>query len=526
MKARRGKKWNREEIMRDELMAATIGDIDWLRLSLDKAKGKVAIDRNGYNAMHLAALHGRVECLQVLIEEYHMDVNMPDAQGRRPIHMILNKESGYRANQSLQYLLEIGADPNVQTVDGQTPLHQAAEVGLLDCLQTLVEAAADVKAQNTKGQTPLDLAKVWGHRICTRYLADLVWKANGTEYQREMQKLQRLKVVLFTDEKRLYNMQQEEQELMDSVRFGQWLERKGLLQVARVSPALYRPRRPAQEEMLTWLRDALVEKRGEGARAVRVTRPREPCRPRPGDGERPVCREEPGVCLAKGEWVDVAEQLQGHDYGRAFRLEVGRDGGALLRAKADPRLAWTLPLLPLHTLQQELFPGTTYQRIRMPQEFQAVHVQDLPRKRAGRADWDTRVSHWWYMGTPLLAPLTPALHREHTSMYTSMYTTTTTTEPQSPHPPEDGRGSGTPQGGLGPEGMDDASGHEQAPSPDPPPPCPPKGRARPTTLAPSRPPCCRPRGGAPTRTVPPPPTAQLPAGPGPCITPPPLPTAG
>ncbi|GCC39026.1 hypothetical protein chiPu_0023346, partial [Chiloscyllium punctatum] len=42
----RVKKWNREALLGDELMAATVGDVNWLRLSLNKAKGKVAVDQN------------------------------------------------------------------------------------------------------------------------------------------------------------------------------------------------------------------------------------------------------------------------------------------------------------------------------------------------------------------------------------------------------------------------------------------------------------------------------------------------
>ncbi|XP_051901338.1 ankyrin repeat domain-containing protein 53 isoform X2 [Pristis pectinata] len=384
MKRGWAKKWNREEILRDELIAATIGDVDWLRLSLNKAKGKVAVDRN--------------------------------------------------------------------TVDGQSPLHQAAEVGLLDCIITLVEAGANVKAKDKKGQMPLDLAKIWGHRACVRYLTDLVWKANGREFLQEMQKLQKLKLVLLSDEHRLYNIQQEEQDRLTKEQYALWLERKQLPDTVRVSSSFYRPRTTFTEDMLRQLREAVSANETAGTgKVLRFTKPKAPCQSGAGRKEgwvasKPVsetlacatpAKGKAAVCQRRSAWnvsnksaslpvpsgppeaeedtFDLNILIQQHDFGPFYQLEMNRARQPELRAKADPRITRPLPNLPLHVLQRELFPGSISHRIKMPEEFKAVHVFNIPRKRASDRSKAMHLSEWLELGVPF-------------SPSASSSTTTTTTK--------------------------------------------------------------------------------------------------
>ncbi|XP_059821838.1 ankyrin repeat domain-containing protein 53 [Hypanus sabinus] len=440
MKQCRVKKWNRSEMLSDELIAATVGDVDWLRLSLNKAKGKVAVDRNGYNAMHYAAQNGRLECLRVLVEEYNMDVNLPDLRGYRPIHMILNKECQFCAESCLKYLLDIGADPNVQTIDGQSPLHQAAEVGLLDCITTLVDAGANVKAKDGKGQIPFDLAKLWGHRTCARYLASLVWKSNGRDFLKEMQKLQRLKLVLLSDEQRLHNIQQEKRDRLTKDQYTLWLERKHLPDTVRISPSLYRPRTTLAEETLRQLREAVSTAEAMGTmKVLQLAKPRSACQPRaagkegraaarnaacgvPAKGRAAVCW--PGTApgpghklassptLADEDVFDLRTLVQQHDFGPFYELEVNRAHLPQLRAKADPRVTKPLPNLPLHILRRELFPGSVPHRIKIPEEFKAVHVFDIPRKKPSGKNRDMQLGEWLELGLPSLSFTTTECSRK------------------------------------------------------------------------------------------------------------------
>ncbi|XP_038256481.1 ankyrin repeat domain-containing protein 53 [Dermochelys coriacea] len=147
----------------------------------------------GFSAIHLAALHGRLECLKLIVEKFEVDVNLASLTGWTPIHLVMNKESGPRTLECLQYLIGKGADINVQNQGGMSPLHKAASEGRLDCIIELVEAGADVHAKDAEGQQPIDLCRIWAHRSCARYLNDAMWKINKRNFAREMHKLNQIK---------------------------------------------------------------------------------------------------------------------------------------------------------------------------------------------------------------------------------------------------------------------------------------------------------------------------------------------
>jgi ankyrin repeat protein len=67
----------------------------------------------GLAPIHLAALHGRLNCLSYLVESVHIDIDSASSIGWRPIHLCISKETGSRSFQCLQYLVEQGAKINM-----------------------------------------------------------------------------------------------------------------------------------------------------------------------------------------------------------------------------------------------------------------------------------------------------------------------------------------------------------------------------------------------------------------------------
>ena len=57
-------------------------------------------------------------------------------------------------------LIEKGADVNVQSRDGSTPLHSAAFLGRAEIAELLIQQGADVSPKNHRGETPLDASMV------------------------------------------------------------------------------------------------------------------------------------------------------------------------------------------------------------------------------------------------------------------------------------------------------------------------------------------------------------------------------
>lgn len=198
---------DKAEVTSDQLTAASVGNVDWLRLCMQKADSHVEQDGNGFTALHMAALHGRLQCLKLLIEDYKIDVNLPSRCKWRALHLVLNQKNGKRAKECLQLLLQCGADVNTQSESKMTPLHQAAREGLKDCLAILVENGADVHAEDLQGNRPIDLCKIWCHRACARYLHNAMWNKDKEERAQELKKMEKLKRnILEMDQEALLKM--------------------------------------------------------------------------------------------------------------------------------------------------------------------------------------------------------------------------------------------------------------------------------------------------------------------------------
>ncbi|XP_022111002.1 ankyrin repeat domain-containing protein 24-like [Acanthaster planci] len=227
----------------DEFMAAAIGDTAWLKQSLRSGRDPSQYDRNGLAAIHLAALHGRLECLKLLVEKYKVDVNLPSSTGWRPVHLAINSRTGKRSLSCVQYLLDQGADASLVNEDDLTPAHQAAIEGSVKCLEALINSNAAIHLQDNKGHLPLDYAKIWGHRKCARILASESWR-QGKNYQAgEMEKLKHLRTLKEDDDRDAEESQLAHKEFYGSLSFTNWLDEKGL-QPKPIGPPLKRVSRP------------------------------------------------------------------------------------------------------------------------------------------------------------------------------------------------------------------------------------------------------------------------------------------
>lgn len=215
----------------DEFMAASIGDVVWLDQTLKENEGKPSgFDRNGLAPIHLAALHGRLNCLQLLIEKYDDDVNLKSTTGWTALHLSINKEIGAKAAKCMNYLLSKGAEIDEFNDDDVSAIHQAASEGLYDCLKVLVvDVDLDLLLQkDCRGYTALDLARIWGHKRCVRLLKNEIWKREKEKRAIEVDQLNHVKK-LFSDLQRdaVYQLRNE-QDFYGSVAFGNWLADKGL----------------------------------------------------------------------------------------------------------------------------------------------------------------------------------------------------------------------------------------------------------------------------------------------------------
>ena len=108
---------------------------------------------------------GMAGMLEVLVEEYGVDVNEGFGLYHLVSHLLETDLRGVDSALVVETLLEYGADVNATAGDGRTPLHLAADEGeRLDAAvrvaETLLEYGADVNATGVDGRTPLHVAVV------------------------------------------------------------------------------------------------------------------------------------------------------------------------------------------------------------------------------------------------------------------------------------------------------------------------------------------------------------------------------
>ena len=58
----------------------------------------------------------------------------------------------------MQLLISYGANINIKTSDGWTPLHSACRWGNFECVSTLLSLGSDINCQTNSLQTPLHIA--------------------------------------------------------------------------------------------------------------------------------------------------------------------------------------------------------------------------------------------------------------------------------------------------------------------------------------------------------------------------------
>ncbi|XP_038888969.1 probable protein S-acyltransferase 23 isoform X1 [Benincasa hispida] len=147
--------------VRGSIMAADI-------LLLNGARVEAA-DINGYRAVHVAAQYGQTAFLNHIVAKFHADFDVPDNEGRSPLHWAAYK--GFA--DTIRLLLFRDASQERQDKEGCTPLHWAAIGGNVDACTVLVHAGTkkELLIKDNAGYTPFQLATDKGYRQIAHILS-------------------------------------------------------------------------------------------------------------------------------------------------------------------------------------------------------------------------------------------------------------------------------------------------------------------------------------------------------------------
>ena len=128
--------------------------------------------------LSLACEHGQEQLVNMIITEHKPSINSQDESGQSPlmiaakkglkriVHMLIERYilSQFHIYSSLKYISNCrGADISLQSFNGRTALHEAAEGGHLEIVHTLLEHKADPLVCSGEHR-PYDLAISKDHR--------------------------------------------------------------------------------------------------------------------------------------------------------------------------------------------------------------------------------------------------------------------------------------------------------------------------------------------------------------------------
>ena len=149
------------------LLVSQFGDLEIARLLIAWGADASVADKDGWTALHAAALYGHEAVVRLLVDG-GADVSAAHKCGSRPLHS--SAQSGHEAVARL--LMDAGAD--VSAADGyrSTPLHDAAQNGHEAVARLLMDRGAEISAADGGESTPLHDAAEWGHEAVARLLID------------------------------------------------------------------------------------------------------------------------------------------------------------------------------------------------------------------------------------------------------------------------------------------------------------------------------------------------------------------
>lgn len=138
--------------------AAAFGRIVELEKGLTD-QNKTSFSPDGFQPLHLAAFFGREEALKILIgSRVDLDTLSQNGLGVAPLHSALANGHETIARE----LVFEGADVNLASKSGWTPLHYAAHLGNKPLALFLKEHGATPQA-GPDGKSPRDMASEEGH---------------------------------------------------------------------------------------------------------------------------------------------------------------------------------------------------------------------------------------------------------------------------------------------------------------------------------------------------------------------------
>lgn len=134
-------------------------------------------DDEGNTPLHYAIYYDNLELIELLLKQKNIKVNAKNEKGFAPLHIVILGNSINSLN-ILEYLLDNGANINVQDKNGHTPLHVAISQNDIEVIEMLLERRIKINTQTKVGNTAMHYAVSTNYVSIVETLLDDKYKYN------------------------------------------------------------------------------------------------------------------------------------------------------------------------------------------------------------------------------------------------------------------------------------------------------------------------------------------------------------
>lgn len=177
------------------MLAAMHGKIACVEKLLEAGANVLMFDAGyGRTCLHYSAYYGHSSCLKAILSAAQSSpvaaswgfarfVNVRDARGATPLHLAARQRRPECVHILLCNGALVGASTGRYGCPGSTPLHLAAKGGSLDCIRELLAWGADRLQRDASGRIPYVVALKHRHSACAALLnltaaQPLVWPSS------------------------------------------------------------------------------------------------------------------------------------------------------------------------------------------------------------------------------------------------------------------------------------------------------------------------------------------------------------
>lgn len=128
--------------------AAEHGQVDVLRFLIDKGANINSPEADGCTLLHYAVKS--IDCVRLLVA-HGANINAQNKDGHSALHRACELNA---SSEVIEYLLDNGADIELMSVSGKTPLYLSVENRNLLPIKTLISRGADIETRDVHGITP------------------------------------------------------------------------------------------------------------------------------------------------------------------------------------------------------------------------------------------------------------------------------------------------------------------------------------------------------------------------------------